>query len=195
MTSIASLLNFLPIFSNDRACFIFELDALHRGPLEGVQLHGLLIKRLQRRLEQIVRVGFKLFKLLTHIRSRCPAWLEPRGENLALVGLEIVILVFSLLDGGVEGCGLAVKTLLSRFGLEVGPGRWEKVRSFPGRFKSLRMQTVVDSLVVAARQQIDTVNLRVGQLVRRQPLDVLLEVVGVIRAVAPWLLGRLRLFR
>ena len=183
-----------PQFSNDRACLIFELYALHRRPLERLHLHRLLIKRLQCRLEQIVWVRFKLLELLTHIRSRCPARLEPGGENLALVGLEMVVLIFSLLDGGVEGSGLAVEALLSRLGLKIRPRGREKVGSFPGRFKSLRVQTVVDSLVVTARKQVDTVDLRIRQLVRRQSLDVLLEVVVVIRAVAPWFLGRLRLF-
>ena len=181
--------------SNDRARLIFKLNALHRRSLEGIGLDWLFIKWLQGRLEQIVGIRSEFFELLAHIRSRGPAGLESRGEDLTLVALEVVILFLPLLNGGVERGCLAIEALLARFRLELRPAMREKVGSFAGSFESLCMQSCVDGLVVAARQEVHPVDLAVCQLVSGQSLDVTLQVVAVVRAVAPGLLGRSRLLR
>ena len=181
--------------SDDRGRLIFKLNALHRRSLEGIGLDGLFIKWLQSRLEQVVGIRCEFFELLAHIRSRGPARFEPRGEDLTLVALEVVVLFLPLLNGGVERGCLAIEALLARFRLKLRPAMREKVGSFAGSFESLCVQVCVDSLVVAARQEVHPVDLAVCQLVSGQSLDVALQVVAVVRAVAPGLLGRSRLLR
>ena len=114
---------------------------------------------------------------------------------MSLVGLEMVILIFTLSNGRIEGCSLAVESLLACLGLELRPSCWEFVCRLASRFETLRMQGVIDSFVVAAWEQIDPVDLSIGQLIRRQALDVALQVIRVVRTVAPRLLVRPRLFR
>ena len=181
--------------SDDRGRLIFKLNALHRRSLEGIGLNGLFIKWLQGRLEQVVGICRSDFKLLSHIRSRCPTRFESRGEDLTLVALEVVIFVLSLLNSGVERGCLASEALLARFSFEFRSGMREKVGSFAGSFESLCMQICVDCLVVTARQEMHPVDLSICQLVSGQSLDVTLQVVVMVRAVAPGLLGRSRLLR
>lgn len=176
--------------SDNRGSFVLELDALRGRALESLRLHGLLVQWLQRALVQVVRVGNELFKLLPVVRSRGPAWLEPGSEDLSLVVLKVVVLILALLDGGVENSLLASEALLTRLSLELGACLREVVCRLSGRFEAVRVQIVVDLLSVTAGKKVDAVYLRVGKLLRRQPLDIFLQVVRVVSAIAPWLLRR-----
>ena len=102
-------------------------------------MDGHFIEGLQGRLEQVVGVRGGNLEVLAHIRSRSPARFEPRGEDLTLVALEVVVLILSRLDGRIERGCLAGEALLSSFSLELSPCLREKVGSFAGSFESFRM--------------------------------------------------------
>jgi hypothetical protein len=136
------------------------------GSLESFRLDGWFVKWLQCRLEQIVWVGNEAFELATIIRSRSPAWIESGCKYLTLVVLKVVILILTLLNSRVE-CGfLPGKTLSPSFCLKLGTCQGEDVSSFASSFETCRMQIVVNLLVIAARQKIHTIDLRIGELVR-----------------------------
>ena len=181
--------------SDDGARLILELDALHSSALEGITLNGLLVEWHERLLEEVVRIRHQLFELLTRVRCGSPAGLHARGENLTLVVDEVVVIVFFLLHCLIESCLGALEPLPAYLCLQVGTGELELICSLSGYSETTLVEVLVDSFIVGSGQHVDSVELAVRQLVSWQALDILLQLVGMVCALAPRLLGRAWLLR
>ena len=72
---------------------------------------------------------------------------------------------------------------------------WEVIGSLTGHLETLCMQGLIDSLVIAAWQHMNPVELWVGELVGRKTLNVIIDVPRVVCAILPRFLGRLRFLR
>ena len=167
----------LPHRSDDRPCFVLELDSLDSGAFECVGLHGLIVDWIERLLEQVVRIRFERFKIVTHIGGWGPPRLDLGGKDSALVCHEVIILFFLLCNVRIKRFLGPLQPLLALLSRQFFVGMREEVSCFACHFESLWMQSVVHSFVVGARQHVDSVQLRVRQLVGWQPLDVIADVV------------------
>lgn len=134
-------------------------------------------------------------QLLARVRGWGPARIHTLGVNLPLVAHEVVIFVFLRFHRGVESHLGATKALSTLFSLKIDTGMWESVGSLASDSEATRVQALDDMLIVGSRKQVDTVEHTIGQLVRRQTLDVFFECVLMVGALLPRLLGWARLLR
>lgn len=96
----------------------------------------------------------------------------------------------------IEGRLGALEPLPADLCLQVGTRELKLICSLSSHSEATLVQVLVDSFIVGSGQHVDSVELTVGQLVSRQALDVLFQLVGMICALAPrllrraWLLGQ-----
>ena len=82
-------------------------------------------------------------------------------EDSSLISHVKVVLLFLLVNVGLESGLAPLQALLALLRLQVGRRLREVVRSFAGRFEAIRVQFVLHALVVGAWQQVHAVHLRV----------------------------------
>ena len=176
------------MWSNDRPCFSFELTIAHRCSFEGISLKWLSIKRHERLFVKVVRVRHHFLQLFARVWGRCPAWFHPLSKYLSLVVYEVVILIFLLRAGFCKNFLGTLESFFTNFSLKLIARNWKVARSFASNSESTCMEIFDSALVIGAWQKIDSIELVIGELFRRESVDFF-KFVCMIIAFFPWLFG------
>ena len=105
------------------------------------------------------------------------------------------MVILRFLHRGLKCSCLASETISTFCRQKLRLGCREFISCLASGPKSISVKSFIDLLVVGARQQVNSIDLCICQLIRRKTVDVGLKGIRVVRALAPRLLGGLGLLR